>query len=72
MRFMQHRGPETQMAGSLAPFALAAEEFSLVSLLSEVVVWRAIAGKSQTTSTATFHVVSCRVCHTCQSGGLLS
>ena len=34
MSFMQHRGPETQMAGSLAPFALAAEEFSLMSLLS--------------------------------------
>ena len=72
MRFMQHRGPETQMAGSLAPFALAAEQFPLIPLLWEVVVWRARAGNSQATSTATFHVVSCRVCHTCQSGGLQS
>ena len=29
------------MAGSLAPFALAAEQFPLIPLLSEVVVWRA-------------------------------
>ena len=32
MRFMQHRGAETQMAGALATFALAAEQFPLVPL----------------------------------------
>ena len=67
MRFMSHRGPKTHMAGSLAPFALAAEQFPLIPLLSEVVVWRAIAGNSQATSTASFHVVLCRMCHTCFS-----
>ncbi|MEN9641190.1 MAG: hypothetical protein RIR77_379 [Planctomycetota bacterium] len=29
---MEHSGPETQMAGSLATFALAAERFPLVPL----------------------------------------
>ncbi len=64
-----------QMSGDIVThwrLAFSAEQFPLIPLLSEVVVWRAIVGKSQATSTATFHVVSCRVCHTCQSGGLLS
>ena len=49
MRFMQHRGPETQMAGSLAPFALAAEEFSLVSLLSAALASLEIARRFRAT-----------------------
>ena len=42
--------------GTLATFALVAEWFPLVPLLSAVVVWRERAERFQATSTATFHV----------------
>ena len=42
--------------GTLATFALVAEWFPLVPLLSAVVVWRERAERFHATSTATFHV----------------
>ena len=42
------------MSGSLAPFALAAEQFPLIPLLSAMVVWRVTARHSHATSTTTF------------------